>query len=473
MKNRYQIIKESDLQRKNKDNLLTVEKIQILKDTIKNKNYIRIKVFNDSKKYNVIESNIVITIDNKNIVHNCKEKLKVNKYGYFNELIEITDTENIDIDKITIDIDVLKKQNIDRLYKNIAKIALISLVLFLGITKYFSPIKLENQNYHMVYDFSEGLAQVNDLKGKYGFIDINGKEVITPKYEFAESFSEGLAIVQINDKYGFIDKTGKEVIPIKYDYASSFKEGLCVARIGDKVGFIDKTGKEVIPFKYYSATNFNNGIAVVLLQNGNNVEKYGCIDKKGNIVIPIKYDSLELLNENLISKGVRKHKKTHSYISHGLMSIKEQQILPSVYVSIGNFGNGLAPVCNVDLWGEGVYGFIDTNGKEVIPCMYKEAKPFENGYARVKNELGWGIIDTQGNEIIPFGKYSRLGSFHDGLFRIIETDDNSKDRIGFIDVNDKFVIPIQYEQATNFNDGIAVVKDKGIWKILKKSKNTK
>lgn len=48
-------------------------------------------------------------------------------------------------------------------------------------------------------------------KGKYGFVDKMGKEVIPPKFDFAFRFQEGLAPVRINGKWGVIDKTGKKL----------------------------------------------------------------------------------------------------------------------------------------------------------------------------------------------------------------------------------------------------------------------
>ena len=66
--------------------------------------------------------------------------------------------------------------------------------------------------YHNLQEFQEGLALVRDLK--CGFINRDGDFVIVKKYSSAESFSEGLALVQKKKKFGFIDKNGNEVIPI-------------------------------------------------------------------------------------------------------------------------------------------------------------------------------------------------------------------------------------------------------------------
>ena len=49
--------------------------------------------------------------------------------------------------------------------------------------------------------------------------------MITPQYEDADSFNEGLAAVKKDGKWGYIDETGKTVIPFEYDYAFPFSEG--------------------------------------------------------------------------------------------------------------------------------------------------------------------------------------------------------------------------------------------------------
>ena len=117
------------------------------------------------------------------------------------------------------------------------------------------------------YGFSDGLAVV-ELNDKCGYIDKTGREVIPVKYDWAEDFSDGLALVKLSGKYGFIDTSGKEVIPCKYEIASGFSEGLARVQLNDKWGFVDKIGREVIPFKYDKAYDFSKGLAKVQL-NGN------------------------------------------------------------------------------------------------------------------------------------------------------------------------------------------------------------
>lgn len=53
--------------------------------------------------------------------------------------------------------------------------------------------------------FSEGLAPVL-VCGQWGFIDTSGNIVITPQFDYAYHFSEGLAAVQVDGKWGYISK---------------------------------------------------------------------------------------------------------------------------------------------------------------------------------------------------------------------------------------------------------------------------
>ena len=112
--------------------------------------------------------------------------------------------------------------------------------------------------------------------GLYGFKK-DGAVVIPAKYNFADSFSEGLARVELYGKWSYIDKSGKEVIQLKYDVVGDFSEGLAAVKLNGKWGYINKSGKEVIPLKYDSAYYFSNGQASAIL-NG----EWGYIDKQGN-----------------------------------------------------------------------------------------------------------------------------------------------------------------------------------------------
>ena len=255
------------------------------------------------------------------------------------------------------------------------------------------PCKYDDADY-----FYEGLARI-ELNGKYGFIDKQGNTVIPCKYDWADSFSEGLARVKLNGKWGFIDKQGNEVIPFKYDYARSFSEGLAKVELNGKYGFIDKQGNTVIPCKYESADSFSEGLALVEL-NG----KYGFIDKQGNEVIPCKYDWIWSFSEGLAAVELKR--------KVGFIDKQGHTVIPCEYNNVGFFSEGLA---RVEIRGK--WGYIDKQGNTVILRKYDDANSFSEGLAAVKLNGKWGYIDKLGHAVIPF-KYDYARSFSEGLARV-------------------------------------------------------
>jgi len=217
-----------------------------------------------------------------------------------------------------------------------------------------------------------------------------GKVVISLKYDWAGSFSEGLAPVRLNGKYGYINKSGKLVLPLKYQSAGFFSEGLAHVKLFGKYGFIDKSGKVVVPFKYYDARAFSEGLASVCLEEHiDNIGLsylWGFIDKSGNTVIPHLYYRVSDFHEGLANIG------------NAIITISEPLIDKSnkwvqwpfrEYYGDWYFIEGFARVCSHS---NHKWGFIDKSKKSVVPPKYDEARHFSEGLAAVSLNGKWGFI---------------------------------------------------------------------------------
>ena len=64
---------------------------------------------------------------------------------------------------------------------------------------------------------------------------------MSPKYEWSTDFSEGLALVRLENKWGFIDKNGQIIIPLEYEEAGIFYEKLAPVEKDGRHFFIDQT----------------------------------------------------------------------------------------------------------------------------------------------------------------------------------------------------------------------------------------
>ena len=310
---------------------------------------------------------------------------------------------------------------------------------------------------------SEGrmrLAKTVNDKKKFGYIDKSGKEVIPFEYDDADNFSEGLARVMKNGKCGYIDKDGKEVIPFNYRCAISFHGNMAlVSKNANQCEYIDKTGKVVASFDFSwneIEVIANNGIVV------RKDDKCGFVNNEGKLVLPCEYDRIDpgfcddllcVLKDNYFGYYNSSGKEIVScnygmgLSSHyGIAQVFDEwggdegayidsagNVLFSFEKadrqdSYGDFYEDLAVVSH-----QGLFGFVDKTGKEVIPQLYESAQRFSEGLAGVKKEGLWGYIDKKGNEVIPF----------------------------------------IYEEVRDFSEGLALIKKNGIWGYVdKKGKST-
>lgn len=130
----------------------------------------------------------------------------------------------------------------------------------------------EGYGYTVGSSFNEGLAVICtgalEEGAKYGYINTKNKIVISPKFENAGDFSEGIAPVCIADKWGYINEKGEIVIPLIYDYAQTFSEGIAAVNKNGKWGFIDKDNNFVITPQYKNVDDCVNGLVMVKDSNG-------------------------------------------------------------------------------------------------------------------------------------------------------------------------------------------------------------
>jgi hypothetical protein len=220
--------------------------------------------------------------------------------------------------------------------------------------------------YDIANDFSEGLATVM-FKGKWSIIDKSGKEAfsLNTKYKSVESFSEGLLCVytssSLDGKYGFIDKYGKEIIPTIYDYASSFSDGLALVHFKDDQYFINRLGNKVIPLKkYFIVDPFSEGLAQVS-QMSDGFYYYGFIDTSGKEVIPLKYPVAFDFSEGLALVGASS--------KYGFIDKSGKEVIPLKYEDARSFYRGLAYVTL-----KGKYFYIDKNGNYVKDAKEQKKK---------------------------------------------------------------------------------------------------
>ena len=89
---------------------------------------------------------------------------------------------------------------------------------------------------------------------------------------------------------------------------------------------------------------------------------------------------------------------------------------------------------------DGLCGYVDVAGHEVIPCQYLAAIDFIEGYAYVKQESGWGIINAD-NEIVLPCIYDTCHSIVNG-FAIVEKNHKFK----LFELSQKSYLPMVFDE---------------------------
>ena len=301
---------------------------------------------------------------------------------------------------------------------------------------------------------------------KYALLDCEGKVIlnnissyteVVDMWEKDEIFKEGLLPIRKENGYGYIDKTGKLVIPCSFDHAVEFNEGIAWVCKGfyHNWGCIDKNGQTVVPF-IYDISEFHDGLASIYIESNRNF-LFGYIDKNGKTIIPCIYTDASHFN-----CGVAKVCKDNKCFYIDKQGKQVEGLLPYSSEDL-DFHEGYAIIDNK----EGKYGFLNTQGKIIIPCVYDEVKDYYDGLAWVCKDRKWGCIDILGNIVVPF-VYSNCRDFKENL-AAVEKDG----KYGYIDKKGVVVIPFIYSFADDFIGGIARVSKNGkIGIVDKKGRST-
>lgn len=134
----------------------------------------------------------------------------------------------------------------------------------------------------VTYDYT--LVQTSD--DEIYTIDRQGNKVFDVKNSdykstYGMTLTQNLIPVQKNSLYGFIDMQGNEVIPLKYnDINWDFVNGYACVSVGGNCGIINVKGEEVLPFEYTAFNPFDQrGLAIACKED---IDKKLVIDLAGN-----------------------------------------------------------------------------------------------------------------------------------------------------------------------------------------------
>ncbi len=234
----------------------------------------------------------------------------------------------------------------------------------------------------------------------------------------------------------------------------------------DKWYFLDQKGNLLFePLELLDVLGYSEGFFRVNMQF-NQKPKWAIIDLKGNITVINGINYLfNFHNSRALVTKLKKKQNTSDTATEpeqvfGYINYEGKLVIPLMYEDATEFSEGLAFVKN-----KNIRGFIDTNNRLVIKLENMAGNTFKNGIADVndKNFLN-GFIDKSGKIVIPL-EYNLLEHFSEGLAFAVKGD-----TFGFINLRNKFEFYIDAYVSKPFSDSVAfvgkLIKQKMKWALI-------
>lgn len=309
--------------------------------------------------------------------------------------------------------------------------------------------------------------------GKSVFASMDGRRLTSLTFDLVDDFKDELARVAIiGCGYGFVDRDMNFVVPMKYTEAQEFAGGRAKVRLGDKWLFVDTAGKE---------------IPVVSQALSAQYEDVGIYCEGMCRVSTLKLRALDLAYHS---------DSAHIAGTWGFVDEAGKEVIAPQYIYANDFENGIAIVAKgkwtIDpkwdnkynqgrYWTEEeLWGGIDKNGSEVIPCIFDEIKYFSDCSDIYMAHIGgwesgrWGVIDQAGGWLAE-PVFADFGyDYHDGLITFYaqnESLDPDDVPMGVYDLKQKKVLfEPQFLDVSFLEDGDLLVEifDKALGRNIQK-----
>lgn len=295
------------------------------------------------------------------------------------------------------------------------------------------------------------------LQQKEGVMSRNGKETIPPVYdqvkeEFQAPYS--LILVTKNGLSGVFNAEGKELIPCVYEELSRIWHRTprlaFQAKRNNTFGILGINGEVTIPFTFTSPIYYQENTGIILFTKPwRDTFKTGAMDTLGNRILDAEYYEItqpEGGNCLFVREGIRQ--------PVALYTLKGKKITEPLYNSYEGFGYNpyklMIPTFYLLQQGDsqsGKYGLFNVRTLEwAFPCEYDLAEKGE--YLKIGRQTGddycYGIVDTTGKMLIPVS-YPYLQPNYVEKKAVVQ-----KNMLyGVIDFSGKELVPFTYEKLAS------------------------
>lgn len=314
--------------------------------------------------------------------------------------------------------------------------------------------------------------------GKYGLIDIDGKEILSLQYDNIESLKgvENSLLITLDGKVGLVNTSGVTIVSPEYQSIEKFADdaeyGYITIDDDGNYGLISYTGSQILENKYEKIDQIAGTNYFVIEEDGEQI----LINSSGEEILTEGYDKITQIN----SEGVVfvKDKK------YGFMGYDGEIKIKATYQNLEQINSGILKAEEDDK-----YGVIDISGTEKLAFEYEDITYDENIGIYIAEDSNYNstIFNSNFEEKLT-GILSELNKT-DGYIKL-KVDDEYKyydfsfeekdvteilssntlfvskkgDSYGFVDKDGNLVVDYIYDEALEQNEyGYAAVKVDNLW----------
>ncbi len=392
-------------------------------------------------------------------------------------------------------------------------------------------IDVKGQEVYEYTPLSNGLVKYRSAFHKSeGLMTNSNEEICSLIYDEIEEFQDGQAKAKKNDKWGIINEKGEEIYEISplnegfYKYYSNYQ---------DAYGLMNNEKKTITEPKFSKVGDFGDGLINIQIMSGYKDYKWGAISTIGDTVIPCIYEAFkpfvdgkakvkkdgvwsiidtignEIPEYFILNNGFVVYKSLFNNRC-GLMNASREIITEQLFLQIDDFCEGKAKV-KIGKGSGTAWGYINEKGEEVFKeqllngdiikyesvlqgkcglkkksgdiitdLIYDDIRHCIDSVVEAQKEDKWGIIDVNGNEIVPF-IYKDIQIISSELFKVAITENiygffstitGHKNKWGLIGKENNVIVPLEFEIIEDFKNEIAKAMKYEKWGILDIHGNT-
>lgn len=272
--------------------------------------------------------------------------------------------------------------------------------------------------------------------------------------------------VKRTGQWGLLDFSGKQIVPNVYDSIGVGSESIFPAKYVGSWGIINAFGNWLVQPGYFSIDRISDlfvaegkGFRSLITTRGKNLfttryelkegnasiemlsrEGKGLITREGLVIFDPIYDQVRHLGDFYTG-----HRPEGAVIKDGLGAFVVR--LDDGVQQVLDYSEGLFLVKK-----DGLYGFLDDQGRIRVANRYDEARRFSEGMAPIKLIGKWGFINKN-ERLVVQPQFIEVGDFNNGRAIV------HRDYYGLVDKEGKVVLEVSFRMITRTEEGSYILED--------------